>query len=281
MKSTFSGQNAKTPNSPPQKRNGHVLVTHDDVASASTEIPIQIRDQDQDNRRRDRILVVDDNPDILQFCADALTDSGYRVDTAEDGSAGWNVLHANSSNYNLLITDNTMPKISGIELVRILRNAHMDIPVILASSEFPAEMSRNPALELAATLLKPYTIEELVRTVEKTLKTAVPTRNHSGVSEQVLTVRGYKELTAINADKFHREVHAMVNGHKILEVDLSETTFMDCAGLGSLIALKHLVRDRGGKMRLLSPTPPVLRLFNQMRSETGNVGEFEIHCCII
>ena len=85
-----------------------------------------------------------------------------------------------------------------------------------------------------------------------------------GILEEVLTFGGFKELTAANADMFRNEVHAAVNGHKVIEVDLSQTTFMDCSGLGALIALRNLGRDRGCLVRLLNPTPPVHRLFEVM-----------------
>jgi DNA-binding response OmpR family regulator len=115
-----------------------------------------------------RILVVDDDRDLCQLSADVLGRSGYQVDTAGDGSAGWEALLAN--NYDLLITDNRMPKISGVELVKKLRSARMTLPVVLASSLIPTEdLSRNPSLQLAATLLKPFTCAELVGTVKNVL----------------------------------------------------------------------------------------------------------------
>ena len=71
-----------------------------------------------------------------------------------------------------------------------------------------------------------------------------------GNLEEVLTFGAFKELTAANADMFRKEVHAAVNGHKVIEVDLSQTKFMDCSGLGALIALRNFARGRNGVMRL-------------------------------
>jgi DNA-binding response OmpR family regulator len=59
-----------------------------------------------------RILVVDDDRDIRQLSAEVLIHSGYEVDTAEDGKAGWEALHATRhapESYALLITDHNMP----------------------------------------------------------------------------------------------------------------------------------------------------------------------------
>ena len=83
------------------------------------------------------ILVVDDDGDIRQLNAGTLVGFGYRVDVAEDGAAAWKALHAN--NYDLLITDNNMSKVSDVELVKKLRSAAMTLPVILVSGELPTE----------------------------------------------------------------------------------------------------------------------------------------------
>ena len=56
--------------------------------------------------------------------------SRYQVDTARDGAAGWEALHAKS--YDLLIVDNNMSKLSGVELVKKLT-----LPVLLASAAIP------------------------------------------------------------------------------------------------------------------------------------------------
>ena len=116
-----------------------------------------------------RILVVDDDFSIRELGAVVLSASGYQVDTAEDGEAGWEALHASS--YDLLITDNTMPKVSGVELVKNMRSARMTMPVVLASGAIPSEaVNRNSSLQIAATLLKPFTGDELLGTVKKVLR---------------------------------------------------------------------------------------------------------------
>jgi DNA-binding response OmpR family regulator len=117
-----------------------------------------------------RILVVEDDISIRQLSSTALRHSGYHVDTAEDGAAGWEALQA--SNYDLLITDNTMPKVSGVELVKMVRSARMTLPVVMASGMPPAEgLNGDSSLQLAATLLKPFSMDELLGTVEKVLRT--------------------------------------------------------------------------------------------------------------
>ena len=118
--------------------------------------------------RSNRILVVDDDLDLRLLSADLLFRSGHQVDTADDGETGWEALRAR--NYDLLITDNKMPKVSGVELVKKLRSARMALPVILASGAMPEELNRLPWLRLAAILLKPFTGDELLGTVNKVLR---------------------------------------------------------------------------------------------------------------
>jgi len=118
--------------------------------------------------RVNRILVVDDDCALRPLIAALLVSSGYRVDTAEDGLAGWMALQAN--NYDLLITDNNMPTMSGAELVKKLRSEGLKLPVILASGTIPAgELNRDLRPELAAMLLKPFTADELLGTIKAAL----------------------------------------------------------------------------------------------------------------
>ena len=122
-----------------------------------------------------RILVVDDEIVIRLRVSDALVRSGYQVDTAEDGEIGWKAIHSKS--YDLLITDNNMPKVTGIELVKRLRSEDFALPVILVSGAMPTqELNRYPWLQVAATLLKPFTGDELLEIVKKVLRETGSTR---------------------------------------------------------------------------------------------------------
>jgi DNA-binding NtrC family response regulator len=73
--------------------------------------------------------------------------------------------------YHLLITDNDMPKVSGVDLVKKLHAARLALPVIMATGTFPVEeLNRHPWLPIEATLLKPYSVEELLTTVSNVLR---------------------------------------------------------------------------------------------------------------
>jgi DNA-binding response OmpR family regulator len=118
-----------------------------------------------------RILVVDDDDSLRQLNTEALQLSGYQVDAAEDGAAAWETLQFN--NYDLLITDQRMPRVCGIELLKKVRAARMAVPVIMATGTSPqAEFARHPGLQPSAVLLKPYTIPELLQVVRAVLYAA-------------------------------------------------------------------------------------------------------------
>ncbi len=116
-----------------------------------------------------RILVVEDEATIRQLSATVLSRSGFAVDAAEDGAAAWRAL--NNQNYHLLITDNQMPKISGVELLKQMHAAKMELPVIMATGTLPEkEFNQHPWIKPTATLLKPFTIAELLQTVRDVLR---------------------------------------------------------------------------------------------------------------
>jgi DNA-binding response OmpR family regulator len=115
------------------------------------------------------ILLVDDDRDICVLNADVLVRAGYKVDTAENGASAWKALRSN--HYDALITDNTMPEITGLDLIKKLRSEDMTLPVILASGTVPAEeLNQCPWLQVDALLPKPYSVAELLITVNRVLR---------------------------------------------------------------------------------------------------------------
>ena len=118
-----------------------------------------------------RILLVDDDLQLSELNAGILTNYGYQVDTVANGWEAWMALRG--SNYDLLITDNTMPRITGLELIKNLRSEDMAIPVILASRTAPMEeLKRNSWLNIGALLSKPFSAGKLLETVIEILNAA-------------------------------------------------------------------------------------------------------------
>ena len=115
-----------------------------------------------------RILVVDDDADIRRINTEILVAAGYTVEAVEDGAVAWDTLQHKS--YDLMITDNCMPKMSGMELVNNLQDAHLALPTIMVTGVPPMEvLNRDTQSHIEAVLLKPYTAAELLAKVRNVL----------------------------------------------------------------------------------------------------------------
>jgi two-component system cell cycle sensor histidine kinase/response regulator CckA len=115
-----------------------------------------------------RILVVDDETSVRQLTAEMLIRAGFEVDAAADGAAGWEAIQA--KRYDLVITDNFMPHVTGIEMLKKIHAGRMNLPVIMATAIFPQEQFQlHPWLQSIPTLPKPFRATELLSTVRKVL----------------------------------------------------------------------------------------------------------------
>ena len=124
-----------------------------------------------------QILVVDDDPDIRQLSIDVLVSSDFKVDAAVDGADAWEALRV--KHFDLVITDNKMPRMTGIELIEKLRYTRLPLPVIMATSQLPTlEFELKPWLLPDATLQKPFSNDDLLVTVKKVLRTDDTNWNH-------------------------------------------------------------------------------------------------------
>src|SRR5690349_1908558 len=84
-----------------------------------------------------RILAVNVDMSLRKLSTELLILSGYEVDAVADGAAAWEALHTDS--YDLLITDNNMPNLTGVELLKKLYATRMALPFIMASGTLPEE----------------------------------------------------------------------------------------------------------------------------------------------
>src|SRR4051812_27098631 len=85
-------------------------------------------------KRKTRVLCVDDEPAIRDVLRMLLEKQGYSVETAPDGLVAWERLANNFSQFELVITDNEMPNLSGIGLVQKLRAVGFPGSILLFSA---------------------------------------------------------------------------------------------------------------------------------------------------
>jgi DNA-binding NtrC family response regulator len=116
----------------------------------------------------DRILVVDDNPNTTELIQRNLAQVGYVVAVA--GSAQEAIERLEAAPVDLVITDLKMPKVSGLELVRHVRENHPDTEVMMITGYATVEGAVE-AVKLGAEeyLPKPFTAEELLSVVRRVL----------------------------------------------------------------------------------------------------------------
>ncbi len=93
----------------------------------------------------------------------------------------------NAQDYQLLITDNQMPCLTGVELIRKICLARMGLPIILASGALGSlRIDDFPWLGCGATLAKPFSPEQLLSVVHEVLRAAGSARSPLGVRFPVL-----------------------------------------------------------------------------------------------
>lgn len=85
---------------------------------------------------------------------------------------------------------------------------------------------------------------------------------------ETLNVSGIKELGATNSNEFRDKVKAEFRDpQKNIEIDLSQTMFVDSCGLGALISLHKATCNRNGMVRLMNPTAPVQQILELTRMD--------------
>lgn len=120
---------------------------------------------------KEKILLVDDEEYILSSLQRVLKMSGYRVVAVRDGQEALRLFERAPDEFDLVITDLTMPKMTGVELTRELLSRRPDIPVILCTgfNDVITEQEAN-ALGIRELLLKPAGTGEVKKVVRRALE---------------------------------------------------------------------------------------------------------------
>ena len=120
------------------------------------------------------ILFVDDEPDIVDLSRDILEHLGYRVVTKNNGVDALEIFRINPNDFDAVVTDMTMPKMTGDRLAREIISIRPDIPVILCTG-FSEQINEQKAktIGVSAFLMKPLTLNRFA----KTLRSVVPAQD--------------------------------------------------------------------------------------------------------
>jgi len=108
-----------------------------------------------------KLLIIDDNKEILTALNDFLSKKKYDVVSASDGLDGLKLLETEKQRFDLVITDLIMPNISGVGLISIIKKKFPDIPVIAITGwgEHPEALATEAQAD--RVLEKPFDLSEL------------------------------------------------------------------------------------------------------------------------
>lgn len=149
---------------------------------------------------RARILVVDDDPAILELCREAL--GAYEVEEALTfGEAAGKLAR---SNYDVLVSDITLPDGSGLDLAQQLRTPEGEV-VFISAAATDATLTHAKRLGIFAFIAKPFTPAELADTVRQALAVVAERRKRKGLSPQeaegtILIADDHDEVRRLLAD---------------------------------------------------------------------------------
>lgn len=122
-----------------------------------------------------KILAVDDSGSLRQMLIFSLNNGGYQVVDAVDGVDG--LAKAQGTQFDLVLTDQNMPNMDGLSLIRSLRAlpAYRQVPILMLTTESSPEM-KNKGREAGANgwLVKPFDPERLLEVVGKCIGPGVP-----------------------------------------------------------------------------------------------------------
>lgn len=121
-----------------------------------------------------RILIVDDEKDMVDLLTMRFESVGYEVEVASDGQEGLEKVRKNKP--DLIILDVMMPKLDGYHMCRLLKfdSTYRDIPVLMLTAR-GQEHERETGMNVGADayIVKPFDGKELLTTVERLLKKPV------------------------------------------------------------------------------------------------------------
>lgn len=134
------------------------------------EVDVQVPSTETVSGGNEQILIVDDEEDIVEILQKMLTYFGYQITTKNNSEEALKLFFAYPNRFDLVVTDQTMPKMTGIELTQKIHEIRPDIPVILCSgfSELVTEETLKD-IGVKEYIMKPIHCKELAGIIRKVL----------------------------------------------------------------------------------------------------------------
>jgi len=177
-----------------------------------------------------KLLLIEDDEKISKLIQNGFRKVGYRLDIAKDGEEG--LYMAQNNNYDVLIVDWMLPKMSGIELLKKLKK-EKNVPALILTAKRDIE-DKVEGLSVADDYLtKPFEFEELIARVK-----ALYRRSHNlndnviRVADLMLNpdtkeVRRAGKLIELTAKQFELLKYLMINKNKIVNTDMIQSNLWE------------------------------------------------------
>lgn len=118
-----------------------------------------------------QILLAEDDPRIRSLIVSILEDEDYELTLAEDGMEAANLFEADMDRFDVLVLDCTMPKLSGTEVYRQVRQQRSNLPVILISGYHQEQVINNVGSDPYAWFVKkPFNVDEFLKRTSEALQ---------------------------------------------------------------------------------------------------------------
>ena len=118
--------------------------------------------------RQPRALVIDDDPGVCQFVSDLLAELGFECHTANDGAHG--LARFDEGGWDLVVTDLTMPKMNGWQVIEAIRRRAPTMPIVLVTAFSAAEAMRHASEWRVPIVTKPFRMAMFKAAVEEALR---------------------------------------------------------------------------------------------------------------
>ncbi|RPI77908.1 MAG: response regulator, partial [Desulfobacteraceae bacterium] len=147
----------------------------------SSDRPQEVKGKKLERGNNERILLVDDEPLLLDTMEIMLRSIGYRVTAQAHSAEAMQMFQAHPDDFDLVITDQTMPEMTGVELARALLQIKATVPIILCTG-FSELVSPDQAkiMGVREFLYKPIGIHDLARIVKKALESSTRSKSDQG-----------------------------------------------------------------------------------------------------
>jgi nitrogen-specific signal transduction histidine kinase/CheY-like chemotaxis protein len=157
-----------------QAHEGVVLVDSEPGRGSTFSVYLPMAPAPQPTARREQhLMLVDDHPGMARVSARLLETFGYKTSVFDDPRKALEAFTAEPGRFDAILTDLSMPQMSGEELTRQLRAVRPEVPII-ASSGLATELddAARARLGFDAVLVKPWRLEEAIAALERVLTTA-------------------------------------------------------------------------------------------------------------